>query len=274
MSTTRHITSNSVIYPVSLDEIVIDPRVQRKEGVNQRRVNKMAANFDPHALGVLILSYRRDGSYVCLDGMHRRAAAIQAGWVGPVDARVFTGLSLSEEAALFLLYNDKKDPSAVSRFGARVTAGEPIAVDINDIVTQYGWKVAANSQEKGILSAVDAMEQVYRTATKTLPDGAHPGVAQWTIAVITAAWGHDPAGVQGAILGGVSQLYGRFSETIDSEKLVKELQNTLPRRLVGNAKVLRDAQGGNVPAALAKILVGLHNNRRRTNLLPEWVWTR
>lgn len=39
-------------------------------------------------------------------------------------------------------------------------------------------------------------------------------------------------------------------------------------------KVLRDVQGGTVPAALAKILAGMHNKKRRTNLLPEWVWIR
>ncbi len=64
---------------VSLDAITVDPRVQRTEGPDQRRVDKMASAFNPDALGVLILSERADGTLVCLDGMHRLLAARQAG---------------------------------------------------------------------------------------------------------------------------------------------------------------------------------------------------
>lgn len=265
--------ARSTIRKVALDEITIDPRVQRVEGVDQRRVNKTAEVFDPDALGVLILSQRADGTLVCLDGMHRRAFARQAGWKEPVDARVFTGLSLAEEAALFLLYNDKKDPSAISRFGARVLAGDEVAVDINNIAQSYGWTIRQGA-DPGSLAAVDALERVYRTATGTLSTGAYPAITTRTLSVLTGAWGHDPQAVRAELLGGVAQMHGRFDKAVDPQKLIHELQNTQPRALVGKAKTLRDVQGGTVPAAMAKLLVGLHNNRRRSNLLPDWVWTR
>lgn len=265
--------ARSTIHRVPLENIVIDQRVQRTEGVDQRRANKMAENFDPDALGILILSERPDGTLVCLDGMHRRAAAMQAGWGQPVDARVFKGLSIAEEAALFLLYNDKKDPSAISRFKARVLAGDDVAVDIHDIAGRLGWTIA-QSAESGNLAAVDALERVYRSGAGTLSDGAYPAITERTLTTITEAWGHDPIAVQQATLQGVAQLYSRYGNAVDTPKLVRELQDTQPRVLVGRAKTLKDVQGGTVPAALAKILVSLHNNRRRANLLPEWVWVR
>jgi len=265
--------ARSSIRSVALDKIVTDPRVQRQEGVDKRRVNKMAAQFDPDALGVLILSQRADGTLVCLDGDHRRAAARQAGWAQPVEARIFTGLSIAEEAALFLLYNDKKDPSAISRFGARVLAGDDVAIDISDIARRLGWKIT-QAADPGSLAAVDALERVYRTGAGTLTAGAYPAVTARTLATITEAWGHEAIAVQGPILSGVAQVYGRYGNAVDTSKLVREMQDTQPRVLVGRAKTLKDVQGGTVPAALAKILVGLHNSRRRTNLLPEWVWTR
>ena len=264
----------SVIRKVSLDEIVIDLRVQRAEGLDHRRVNTMASNFDPDALGVLILSQRADGTLVCLDGMHRRAGALQAGWKKPVDARVFAGLTMPEEAALFLLYNDKKDPSAISRFKARVLSGDEVAVDINRILQSFGWTVGTETKNPGNLAAVEALEKVYRSGSGALSDGTYPSLTEWVVSVITEAWGRDPIAAHGAILGGLAQLCARYSTAIDTRKLVHELQATQPRALVGKAKTWRDIQGGTVPAAVAKILVGLHNNRRRANLLPEWVWVR
>ncbi|HLR96474.1 MAG TPA: DUF6551 family protein [Jiangellaceae bacterium] len=264
----------STVRTVSLDDITIDPKVQRQEGVDQRRVDKMAANFQPDALGLFILSQRPNGTLVCLDGMHRRAAALAAGWNQYVDARVFTGLTIADEAALFLLYNDKKDPSAISRFNARVLAGDEVAVEVNSIILKHGWRVSPEKTKPGALAAIDATERVYRSGSRTLAEGLHPLVLDRTLGLITGAWGHDPVGTHSSIIEGVGQLYGRFGDAIDTSKLVRELQDTSPRPLIGRAKSLRDIQKGTVPAAMAKLLVGLHNSKKRTNLLPEWVWVR
>lgn len=259
---------------VRVDQITIDPVVQRVEGVDQRRIDRMAAAFDPDALGLLILSERDDGTLACLDGMHRCALIRQVGWTGTVDARVFTGLSRAEECSLFLLYNDKKDPSAVTKFQKRVLAGDEVAVDIDRIVTAQGWTVGPHTATQGVIVAAGAIERAYESATGALPKGAHPEVLARTLATVTGAWGRDPDGVQQTLIGGVSQLYGRFGDAVDTTKLVREMQGTQPHALLGKARVLKDAQGGTVAAALAKSLVGLHNSRRRSNLLPEWVWTR
>lgn len=258
---------------VLLDDITVDPKVQRDEGLDQRRVSKMSANFNPDALGVLIISQRRGGTLVCLDGAHRSAAARQAGWTKAMDAIVYTGLTLAEEASLFLLYNDKKDPSAISRFKARVIAEDPVAVDIDRIIKAHGWRVSAEKTLAGTLAAIDKAEGVYRHAGGTLPVGEHPEVLEGVLTIVTAAWEHDPKATHGTVLLGTAQLIGRFGKAADFKKLIDEMQRTRPGVLMGKARVLADLQGGTVSAGFAKILVGLHNNRRRTHLLPEWVWT-
>ena len=274
MSAVTHLPQRSTVRTVSLDDITIDPKVQRQEGVDQRRVDKMAANFQPDALGLFILSRRPNGVLVCLDGMHRRAAAIAAGWNQYVDARVFTGLTIAEEAALFLLYNDKKDPSAISRFKARVLAGDEVAVDMDRIITAHGWKVSNSKSDKGTLAAVEKAEQIYRNGAGTLPAGTHPHLLDNVLTVITAAWGHDPKGTTQTPLGGTAQLLGRFGKSIDFKKLIDAMQGNPPERISGKARMLQDIQGGTTQAAFAKVLVGLYNSKKRTNLLPEWVWVR
>lgn len=267
-------TSHSNLRQVRLEDISVDPRVQRKEGEDGRRVDAMASAFDPDALGVLILSERRDGSLVVLDGMHRRAAALLAGYGKPVNAIVFTGLSLAEEASLFLLYNNKKDPSAISRFAARVAAGDEVAIGIEACILSQGWRVSVEKTQPGVLSAITAAERVFRTGSGTLPRGMHHDVLNQTLHLITESWGYEPAGTQSPILDGVGQLYGRLGASIDTPSLAMKLQKETPRGLIGKARTLKDVQGGTTPAAMARTIVGIYNNRRRTNHLPEWVWTR
>ena len=258
---------------VSLDAVIVDQRVQRTEGPDQRRVDKMASMFNPDALGVLILSEREDGTLVCLDGMHRCLGARKAGYTELMEAKVLTGLTLPQEASLFLLYNDKKDPSSVSKFNARVVAEYPVAQNIDRIVRSHGWKVSASSHP-GCLSAIDKVENVYRTGAGSVANGEHPDILDKTLTIITAAWGYDQHGVHQAMLGAVAQVIGRFGATVDSNKMVAEMAGTRPEVLIGRARALAGIQGGSIAAALAKILAGMHNHRRRTNLLPDWSWIR
>lgn len=259
---------------VNVADLTIDsrPGLQRVEGVDRRRVDAMAADFRPNALGSITVSERADGTMVTLDGMHRCELCRKVGHE-KISAHVYSGLSLEQEAELFYLLNQTKQPSAISRFLSRVTLGDPAAVEMADLVARHGWAIAPGS-EPGNLCSVEAMERVYRSASGALPKGTHPEVLDQTLAIITAAWDRDGASAQGHILEGVAQVLGRFGSQVDVEKLVAEMSDTRPAVLIGKAKALKDVQGGTVPGALAKILVNAHNKRRRTNLLPEWVWVR
>lgn len=258
---------------VSLDELIIDPRVQRTEGVDGRRVSLMAASFNVLALGTITVSQRGDGSLVVLDGMHRVAASRQAGYQGLMSAEIMSGLSIEQEAELFLLLNATKTPSAISKYLVRVVMGEPAALEIDGIVRSHGWSVHPSTRD-GSLTAVTAVERIYANGGGTKASGSHGELLDRTLEVVTAAWEHDYQGVNAHMLLAVAQLLGRFGASVDTKKLVAEMQGTRPAILVGRARTLRDAQGGVVPAALAKILAGLHNKKRRSNLLPEWVWIR
>lgn len=257
---------------IALDQLSIDPRVQRTEGVEARRATAIAANFDPDALGTITVSERADGTLIVLDGMTRTAGARQHGYQGTIPAMVFTGLTIEEEGHLFLALNATKTPSALSKFLVRVVIGEPEATEMNSIIGSHGWEMGPTSP--GMVSAATAVERVYRNGGGTLPDGCHPDVLDQVMEIITAAWEHDEKATQGAMLLAVAQLVGRFGPSIDTKKMVSEMQATRPGVLIGKARVLCDVQGGSVPGALAKILAGMHNRKRRTNLLPDWVWIR
>lgn len=258
---------------VTLDQLSIDPRVQRTEGIDGRRVNDMVLNFNPLALGTVTVSLRPNGKLVVLDGMHRTAAARQVGYQGLINAEVISGLTIEQEAELFLLLNATKTPTAVTKFHVRVVMGEPAAVEMNTIIQSHGWTVRLSTAD-GTISAVTAVERIYSTGGGAKASGTHGELLDRTLEIVTAAWGHDCQAANGHVLIAVAQLLGRFGASVDTKKLVGEMQGTRPGTLIGRAKNVRDAQGGTVPAALAKILAGMHNKKRRSNLLPEWVWIR
>jgi len=265
----------STIKKLSLDLLTIPTEVgtQRVEGVDQRRVARMAADFQPYLLGTITASERPDGTIVVLDGAHRVTLCRSVGHKMPLTVELFNGATLAEEAGLFLGRNNAKMPSAISKFHARVLAGDPVANAVSAIVTGHGWDISVEPRP-GKLAAIDAMERVYRNGGGVVPEGEHPELAERVIELLTTAWEWDRKSVDAALLLAVAQLIGRFSAEIDTKKLITEMQATRPGVLVGKAKTLRDVQGGTVPAALAKILTSMHNSKRRTNLLPEWVWVR
>lgn len=259
---------------VDLTELSVDPGVQRTEGLDSRRVENMAAKFNPSALGSLIVSRRSNGELVVIDGMHRTETCRRVGYRGKLSAIVHEGLTPEQERKLFVLYNNTKSVSMLTKFVQRAQYGDPVAVELNRIILSHGWTPGAGSSD-GTLHAVDALEKVYVDGARSVERGAHPELADKTLAIITGAWGHDWRATNGIILKGVGKFLGRWSEEkIDYHKVISELQLMTPNQLRGKAKSLTELQGGTQDAAIARILTNLHNSRRRSNLLPEWVWSR
>lgn len=258
---------------VELSELNIDPRVQRKEGVHAGRAKQIAKDHNPAALGTLTLSRRPDGELVILDGAHRAEASRIAGYAEPLHALVYEGLTLAQEAAMFNLLNTFRQPSYISRMLAQVVSGDPDATAIIGIIERHGWTVSTDSSN-GSFAAVQAAERVYRNAAGALPAGAHPEVLDATMATITGAWRHDRESVHQMVVMGIGQIYGRFGPVVDKTALTTRLSQERPNNIIGLARSFQSAQGGTTAAALAKVVVGVYNRKRRTNLLPEWVWTR
>lgn len=214
---------------------------------------------------------RADGKYVVLDGQHRRAAALLVEFNGKVQCSVREGLTLQEEARLFLDLNNSKMVSPISKFQVRVIQGDPAAVAINRVLESMGWEVSSSNSD-GRFRSVAAIERVY--------DGvglADRGQIEWVEQVmltITTAWGGDSKGPQSPIITGIGMMIARYGDAVDFDKLAAEMSKHTPGQLIGRARGLREAQGGTTAAAMAKVLVGLHNTRRRKNPLPDWVWVR
>lgn len=249
--------------------LVMDRDYQRS--IDPNRVRKLIEDFQSTGLGTLTVSMRVDGRRVIIDGQHRCAAVQAIGYEGKLPCIQYTGLSLADEAAMFLLLNNAKPVAALDKFRARVIAEDRVACNIADVLKQYGW-IASGGTHEGCFAAVTAIEKVYAGAgiTKGEP---RADLVHATLGTITAAWGHDVRGGHNVLIGGLGQFFGRHGDAVDIGKVIAELSKLSPFAVIGKAKTLQDARGGTVTSAVAEVVTGLYNKGRRTNRLPDWRWT-
>lgn len=241
-----------------------------QRAVDPNRVRKIAQSFTPSGLGTITVSKRPDGKLVIVDGQHRVTVVSSIGYEGRLNCQVYEGLSLAEEAQLFLLLNDYKTISPVDRFHAKVIAADPDSVEIRDILGRHGWTVT-QTNSTGALASITEVERLYHGGVTK--KGPRPDLVDLVIDVITIAWGHDCHGVHNAIIGGLGQLFARYDIKLDSQiKIVDELSKVRPGNLLAKARNLQDSRGGTVNSALAEVVVGMHNKKRRSGRLPEWRW--
>lgn len=244
-----------------ISALTIDPAVQRS-AIDRRRVKKMVDDFDPEGIGVITVSERSDGFLHIADGMHRVTAARIVGTVDKVMCRIFTGLSLQEEAKLFRLLNATAKPTAIDLFKVRVVEGDPVAIDVNRIVIEQGWHVDL-SNSRGAFAATTAAERIYHL---------DPVALEKSISTVTRAWGHEREAVDNRIVEGIGLVFARYGSTVDPDDLAERLAR-FPGgagALIGKARGMQNIIGGKVSKALAEVVVELYNTRRRTRALPAW----
>jgi len=241
-------------------ELLVDPKLQRD--LKKSRVDKMAADFQPNALGMLTTSFRGEGQIHVVDGQHRLRAAEAAGYTGTLTTKEYHGLTPAQEAALFRLLNQTEKVNPIDQFLVAVVEGRPAAVHLSRILSDNGWALAPTAR-KGHLSAVRSLERVYDLS---------PEAAGAAIAVLTAAYGHQPAAVQGPMVEGVGRMLAKYLGQVNLDDLAKRLASVPggPDGLVGHARGQQLTRSGNLSIQLARIVTNVYNQRRRTSALPEW----
>lgn len=257
-------TENRVTYEMvarNVGDLWVDPLVQRS--LKKSRVAKMAAEFSPDAVGVITTSYRSPRRIHVIDGQHRYRAAEAAGHLGKLQTMEYHGLTIPEEAALFRLLNATEKVSRIDQFLISCIEENPDSLALAKFLTEHGWSVATGAVE-GRLSAIASLERVYKLS---------PKAADSTLAVLTKAFGHQAAAVQGALVEGLGRMLAKYeSMNVDLDDLAKRLAGIPggPDGLVGNARGQSYTRTGNLNVQVARIITDIYNQRRRTTALPSW----
>ncbi|MFE6983832.1 DUF6551 family protein [Streptomyces griseus] len=251
-------------------ELIAPNSVGADSRVNTRPVDSAWVNrkqkdgYDENRVGVPTVSIRADGKIVWLDGQNRGELCKRAG-VGDKEIymKAFRGLTLAEEAELFLGLNDNRRVAPMYKFLAEVTAGRPEALEITKIAEDLGWSVSDGGMSS--IHAVSALSSIYRSSHR-------PGeTLRQTLSIITSAWGRTPEAVNASILQGLASVLND-SPNISISSLVKKLANHDggPSSLLGKGRGFRTATGCTVTQGVDQVIRTIYNSGRRANRLMTW----
>lgn len=252
---------------VKASDLTTDIRVQRD--LDPRRVRAIVAEFNINSIGVLCVSKRDDDTMVVIDGGHRRAALIESeNGDTLVNAEIYTGLTLADEAALFRYRNNTQKVGFLDRFRVRLIEQEKYAVAVEALARKHGWAVqgSADGSDMPVLYSVKKLEQIYRT-NETIADAA--------LRVATDAWHYNQSSVDYRILDGLSKFLSRHWDDVSQDDLVNKLSVVTggPDALISRAQGVRDMFNCTGGMAMAVLITDAYNKGKRHdgNRLPSWL---
>lgn len=217
------------------------------------RVQKMADELDPTLLGVIEVSDRGDGTYAILDGQHRWAAAAEVRYSRDLVCQVHRELTVEEEARVFYeIDRRRKQLSGWDRWKARVASGDPVALELDDIVRARGLCIDPAPRD-GHVSATRALENLRDTGGGKLVDD--------TLAIAQASWGVAREAYEGTLLQAIALVLRGYDQgEIDLERLVTKLQGETPRQIRALARGKgEEHRGKSMPTLTAAVIVDLYN---------------
>lgn len=249
----QKIHAGTYVEAVPVAEIAVDHSYQRP--LDERRVSRMAAEFDPSLVGVIEVSLRDDGTYRVIDGQHRLVCVrIAKGMSAAIACNVHTGLTPAEEAQLFFdIDRKRKRLTGWDRWFARRGAGEQIVLDIEQAAANHGLKIDPGAKP-GHLRCVAACEKVVELGGIDLLDE--------TLRICVAAYQGETDSLRAEIVHGVALILAFYPpDTVDVDRLVAGMQAIAARQVSARAAALRETHAGQLPRLAAHVVVDQYNKQ-------------
>lgn len=249
---------------IPLSKLFIDERTQRP--LMDRHATELVANYNVLFLGVLVVSQRTNGMYAVLDGQHRMYAITRCDAEEPVTCLVFKGLTLAQEAEIFLGYNTQGVVHRTAKFTVQITAGDPGTIRIGKILDKH-------SVEPGVgLHKFSAIVTAVRICG--WPEGEQ--TFDQTMGVLSSAWAAVTRGnpYHGSIVMGMARLIHRYGDKINMDRLKKVLDGLGPNgptKLLESARTWGQTNSWTLDHNVAMAAITLYNaNLARHNQIPVW----
>lgn len=265
---------NYTVEEIKVSDLEVDPRVQRFN-LQAAKVDRIVRNYNRDARGIVTVSRRRTeggailGNYL-IDGWHRTEVERRVTEnTGTMTCHVYEGLTLAEEAQMFLDLNYANQPSPLEKHAARVIAGDAQALRVQEAVHTYHWRVSP-SPEPG---NVQAIAKLYNLDDLSMRIEAEPHLIQQIFLVITRAWGTDRFGSQAVILEGMGRFLAQHGSKVNVARLIERLASYKggPQTLHAEATQYANLAKGRVSMAVAHLITVAYNKGLRgESLLPAW----
>jgi hypothetical protein len=255
-------------------DLLVDKRVQRDE-LQPKKVDFIVSHFNPDALGVIHVSRRKDGGDYIIDGWHRKEAVYRVSEAkGTIVSHVYAGLTLAQEAQMFLDLNYGNQPSPLEIHKVRVQTGDKQALRIEGAIHAYGWAVS-RIPANGHVNAIKKLYTLDDLSEKAEGGPRDPSLLQLTFLVISRAWNNDRYASQSVLLEGIARMFDEYGSKVDVDHLVDRLKNYKggPRKLHLEARQFANTTGQKVSMSVAWLIVEAYNKGKKNDspsALPTW----
>jgi hypothetical protein len=191
-------------------ELMVDETYQRP--LSQDRVWLIATTFtwalyDP----LWVADRRRRGTLYVVDGRHRLAAAgiLGSSLVKEVPCQIRVTESVEEEARIFVELQEKRRKiTSAQRFAAKLVFRDPLALDLQGILSKHGFKVVSDKfggsaidAAQNEITAVGTLESIYRAGGRNRVHAV--------LSIIREAWDGMPPTTSAWMLRAVSRMLER-----------------------------------------------------------------
>lgn len=244
---------------IQLDKVNFDFTYQRAP---MKHASKIAQNFNPAAVGCILLGERADGSFWGIDGQQRIAAMLSIG-IHRWECEVITSSGPEYEAAIYTIVNGGAGTTKGLRqrdiFKAKLIAKDPIALAVKATVESVGLRIPPTSGHGW--PDLQCHERLMRLAARK------SGIINLKSAleVIIAAWPEDSRGLEGVM---INAMVRAIELGADPNKLATKLQKTNPLVIIQKAMAMGNRNSVHYHYyEIAK----RYNANLKTNRLPELI---
>lgn len=244
---------------ISPSDILTDTSYQHP--VNQKRVDKIAQNWDELLVNPPKVSHREDGKFYVFDGQHTIISWQIVHGNEPIMCRIYEGLTREDEKNLFVQQNGfSSQPTKIEKLRAEFNLGNKEVVDMVESAKLLGYTVVFN-QKSNYPNSIAAVATLFNTY-KMLGKDNYINV----LTVMRNAWGSDKNATDGGIIKGIAFIYKYYSDNITNSKMIDALRKQTPDYYLREAKEL----SGSLEKRMAKVMIKIYNSGKRTNRLPEF----
>lgn len=223
----------------------------------QKHVIQIAENWDDTKCNVLLVSYDdKEGCFNVVDGQHRAIAARMRN-VEYLVCEIFTGMTISKEAALFVGQDDaskKLSPFDTYRANQFITGKEETDISkidklIASICKKYHVIVEKSNSSNTLKSVTEARTIIKKSGTEGL---------EFVIKVIIdSCWNEFPDGYSGDMMSALGKIYVNASnKNVVKDRLCGFLRSSNPGELsaLANNTYPNLSRRGRLDAILADII--------------------
>jgi len=236
-------------------DLLVDRDVQR--AYNASHASKLEAGWDNRFVGTLIISRRVNGELYIIDGQHRQVVALRKDPAAIMDCEVYEGLSVEEEALMFLHFNrNRKPPSAYDHYKIGLVARLPIEVRMSAETMQLGLEISPSKGNRQIAAVASCRRIVGWDVKET-------GLLRDTLMYLELAFGAKPETWDAIMLQAVARFIHHFRARVDYDRLVEKLRTKHPDEWQALAMMGVKGGGGSLNRAVAlERLIKFEYNKR------------